>query len=256
MGINSLKIKLVIKDSLDKIFELTKPDTILGRKKADIIINDPKISASHALIKIKDKEIKIIDLDSTNGTFVNGKEIKEENLKNLDEINLGKTNLIITILEDIKTYKEKTLSKRESASIDTTKESIENLINEELEGFSRWDVVNENENPKSFTRTVLNHPTQNIFLKILTGPDKGKQFKLSNSKIIIGRSGADITLTDTDISRKHAQLEIQPGEKIYLRDLASTNGSFVNRKKIIYEELKNNDLIELGSTVLKIEINP
>lgn len=56
----------------------------------DIIINNPNVSSNHAVIIIEDTgEIILRDLNSTNGTFVNGKKIKEKRISTLDKIHVS-----------------------------------------------------------------------------------------------------------------------------------------------------------------------
>lgn len=83
-----------------RIFKL-KPETTIGRKRADIVLNDPKVSALHAKIALVDGEFVIADVLSKNGTYVNGKRIKElVALKENDEIKIGDTVLVLKVLPE------------------------------------------------------------------------------------------------------------------------------------------------------------
>ena len=59
----------------------------------DIVLDDRLASRNHAEITRREKDFFITDLDSYNGTFVNGTKIKEKRLNNKDEITIGKTTL-------------------------------------------------------------------------------------------------------------------------------------------------------------------
>ena len=59
-----------------------------------------------------------------------------------------------------------------------------------------------------------------------------------------------IPLRDANVSRSHAELIYDNGRWI-LRDLGSTNGSFINGQRVGQMELKDGDIIELGVTVLE-----
>jgi pSer/pThr/pTyr-binding forkhead associated (FHA) protein len=48
---------------------LKGPRAVVGRQGADIPINDPEISRRHCLIEVRDRNVNLKDLDSTNGTF-------------------------------------------------------------------------------------------------------------------------------------------------------------------------------------------
>lgn len=74
-------------------FQLTKPTTRLGRgADADIRIDDPGVSRHHAEIRVA-HDVVVRDLDSTNGTYVNGTLIAEQPLRDGSVITIGSTNL-------------------------------------------------------------------------------------------------------------------------------------------------------------------
>ena len=52
-----------------KSFTLSKARTVIGRKGADIALEDPEISRHHCVIEVRDRNVSLKDLDSTNGTF-------------------------------------------------------------------------------------------------------------------------------------------------------------------------------------------
>jgi uncharacterized Zn finger protein len=52
-----------------KSFTLSKARTVIGRKGADIALEDPEISRHHCVIEVRERNVSLKDLDSTNGTF-------------------------------------------------------------------------------------------------------------------------------------------------------------------------------------------
>jgi pSer/pThr/pTyr-binding forkhead associated (FHA) protein len=82
------------------------------------------------------------------------------------------------------------------------------------------------------------------------GPQPNQTFELIEDKISIGRSPNNIiSIPDPEISRKHAQL-IWQGDGYVLEDLGSTNGLFVNTRRIIGSiPLYHGDVIELGEAI-------
>jgi len=89
------------------------------------------------------------------------------------------------------------------------------------------------------------------WLTIIEGKDKGKVFDvISEGTTSIGRDlNNDIVLDDSTISRKHAKISFKNG-KYFIHDLASTNGTFINGKKIDVSEIKDGDIIYLGDVAL------
>jgi predicted RNA-binding Zn-ribbon protein involved in translation (DUF1610 family) len=68
---------------------LGKPRVTLGRKGADIPLNDPEISRHHCLLEVRDTIINLKDLDSTNGTFYDEERVRAAVLRNGTEFRIG-----------------------------------------------------------------------------------------------------------------------------------------------------------------------
>ena len=92
-----------------------------------------------------------------------------------------------------------------------------------------------------------------VVLRIIDGPDKGIDYALPYSKIIIGRKKGDLLLNDREVSGIHATIEIGL-ERYIVKDLGSTNGTFLNGKRITIASIRNGSVIKVGSTIMKIEI--
>ena len=90
-----------------------------------------------------------------------------------------------------------------------------------------------------------------LVLHVRQGADRGKKFELpSHEPQLIGRSSEALPITDNTVSRRHAELTPDDG-KWYLRDLDSSNGTFVNGRRINGRvELAPGDQIRCGSTLL------
>ena len=89
-----------------------------------------------------------------------------------------------------------------------------------------------------------------LVLTVIQGPDKGRRFELPDHEPqLIGRSSEALPLTDTTISRRHAELTPDDGMWI-IRDLDSANGTYVNGKKIARQILlKSGDQVRTGNTL-------
>ena len=90
-----------------------------------------------------------------------------------------------------------------------------------------------------------------ISLAVMSGQDDGKIFQCDKGKMTIGRTGTDIVINDMKASRAHAQLEFY-GNKVILRDLGSTNGTFSQGAQVTEIELSNHDEFSIGSTTMML----
>jgi predicted Zn finger-like uncharacterized protein len=82
-----------------QVFRLTKPRIILGRSGADIVLYDPEVSRKHCMIEVRGSTATLVDLGTTNGTFVAGKNIKIYQLEHLSKFRIGATTLVFTVTD-------------------------------------------------------------------------------------------------------------------------------------------------------------
>jgi transcriptional regulator with GAF, ATPase, and Fis domain len=81
-------------------FPLTSDEVTMGRESANVIsLNHPSVSRRHCIIRQQGDEFKIRDLDSFNGTFVNGIPVKDQALSHSDQLRLGSIELIFLTKE-------------------------------------------------------------------------------------------------------------------------------------------------------------
>src|SRR5438874_5070539 len=95
-----------------------------------------------------------------------------------------------------------------------------------------------------------------VTLRVLEGPYSGREFTFDqHDTFLIGRSNdAHLYLPeDKFFSRHHCLLEIAP-PRCFLRDLGSTNGTFVNGQKVSEVFLRSGDRIQGGRTVLEVQV--
>jgi eukaryotic-like serine/threonine-protein kinase len=95
-----------------------------------------------------------------------------------------------------------------------------------------------------------------VNLKVTAGPYKGRIFSFAqHDTFLIGRNpDAHLCLPeDRFFSRNHCLLEMNPPHS-FLRDLNSTNGTFLNGQRVKDAHLKNGDRIQCGETILMVEV--
>lgn len=216
-----------------------KKEIYIGRKKGHIILEDPMISSQHALLFQKGALWFVKDLGSTNGTFLMGQRIKEEQLPVDTDLSLGSTTLRIT-------------TNQQSISPTTKPQPLESawLLDEERVR----NIPNEIRNDDKLDNALRLPPSLKSVLEVISGDDQGKVFHCQTGNINIGRKIGEIPLTDKEVSRRHAIIEFFGKDMIFFRDLGSTNGSLHNGEKIKTVILQNGDTIEVGKTIMKFKI--
>jgi pSer/pThr/pTyr-binding forkhead associated (FHA) protein len=90
-------------------------------------------------------------------------------------------------------------------------------------------------------------------LSIVEGnSSKGKSFEVGD-ELVVGRAEkCHIVLDDTYVSQMHARI-FSKGEKVMVEDLGSTNGTYLNRRRITApSELQRGDHVKIGKTVMEL----
>jgi signal transduction histidine kinase len=87
-------------------------------------------------------------------------------------------------------------------------------------------------------------------LFVIRGNDQGARFELDTDVLTVGRDSTNgIQLHDTEVSRRHAELR-REDRSLVIADLGSSNGTFVNGRRVETQSLASGDQLQLGSTLL------
>lgn len=225
----NIEIKLVGISDIVKGKEYVIKGTLrVGRSlNNDIVINDPNISRNHAELEVVKDGILVRDLDSTNGTFINNRKIKEGVARVGDEIAFDKA-----VFKVERKFEEAPTLVGEKLSIEKTQ-------------------INSTVSDKTQVTTATLHQ---FLLLGVSSEVSGKTFSLDKSEVIIGRSPeCDIVIQDNTVSARHARL-IQRNNSWNIEDLDSTNGTFVNNKRVTKAyPLVGGEIIRLGKVELKFQ---
>lgn len=93
-------------------------------------------------------------------------------------------------------------------------------------------------------------PHRRYSLAVILGANSGQIYQLSKPRVILGRgAGCDIQLPDSEVSRRHAMLEIRD-EEATVTDLGSTNGTYVEGVRIDSTSITSHQEFSLGTTTL------
>lgn len=213
------KLILLNPNGPEQEFDLAKTSISLGRSNTnDIILNDVRISRNHAILESTPHGITLVDLGSSNGTRLNGVRIERATLKPGDTISLGNQQLKYRVEDP---SEDAGLTK-----IDSQMEFDQTMNQEYL--------------------PVMIDETSTPSLVVFTG-DKTWRVDLNNlDQAIIGRDESCAVYIDASkVSRRHAEVQHVSGAFV-LKDLGSTNGTWIGSQKVEHHILEDGDVFRVG----------
>lgn len=99
------KINYMDRDNVLREFEVSEETVTMGREATNkIVVADPSVSRAHAYIEKRSDGYYLIDKNSSNGTFINGKKISQQKLNHNDKVNLGSASLVFEDEEEGATF--------------------------------------------------------------------------------------------------------------------------------------------------------
>ena len=206
-----------------KEVQLTKDRTSLGRRPYnDIVIDNLAVSGEHAVFQMSGNEVYLEDLNSTNGTYINGKAIKKQLLQNSDTVEIGK-------------YRIKYVNEAASGGVEKTM-----LIKAGSAGLS----------PSAGAVAPLAFPgagsasgdaAQNAAIKVLSGVAAGREVALIKVVTTIGKPGVAVAA----ITRRPQGYVVAHVDGV---DRPSLNGAPIGTEPVA---LKNGDMLEFAGTKMQ-----
>jgi pSer/pThr/pTyr-binding forkhead associated (FHA) protein len=233
-------------DLLASQFYTLQAETVVGRDPAcDLTIDSNLLSRQHAKLIIDEEHLRIIDLESANGTYVNGIKITETNAHPGDEIRFDQQKFVVigptppqqlaqlqenqTEVRGHRPETDDTAFRTVSAPIGDTRSSGDTVMMDDEEETRFYTPA-----PKVAHIVELGHNAQ------------AQQFTLEKEQHQIGRSEAcEFFLEDKSVSKRHAQFTFSQG-RWNLEDLDSSNGVLVNGTRIEQVILADGDKLKLG----------
>ena len=93
---------------------------------------------------------------------------------------------------------------------------------------------------------------QRFSLAVIAGSQAGSVFPITKPRVYLGRGSAmDVQIKDSEVSRRHAMLEIRR-DKVMLVDMGATNGTWVGGERADEAEISNQGEFTIGSTTLML----
>ncbi len=204
-----------------KEVQLTKDRTSLGRRPYnDIVIDNLAVSGEHAVLQMTGSEVHVEDLNSTNGTYVNGKAVKKQLLQNSDTLEIGK-------------YKIKYVNEVADAGFEKTM-----MIKSGSAGLAAAVAPAPAAVPVA---AAVSGAVPNAAIKVMSGAAAGREVPLVKVVTTIGKPGvavAAITKRPHGFVIAHVEGANRP----------SLNGMPIGAEPVV---LKNGDLLELAGTQMQ-----
>src|SRR5690606_22581967 len=198
-----------------KVIELTQDIIYIGRgAKNDLIIDDNDVSREHCQLVRVDGGYELRDLNSTNGTFVNGQRVTSaRTLHGGQLIELG-----------------------DMITLEYQRDLAESAPNSEDAALS--------------ARVTPSIPGDTFALVVEIGPNPRRIYTLTEDNYTLGRDlSNDIVIQDPEVSRWHLQLFRNP-DGYSVKDMGSTNGTVLNGVRLTGSKpLRVYDTLELGTAV-------
>jgi ABC-2 type transport system ATP-binding protein len=221
--------------------------TLIGRDPgADVVIADFEVSPQHASFVLVDGGIAVEDLGSTSGTFVNGQRVTgSHELQAGDRIQLGATVLEVRPPTSAPAEAEPGPQARQATRVTP----IPRVPPTPTAAATKADSAARR---PSRARQIPTVP----LLVFVAGQRAGSEVPVG-TQVVVGRDVgvADVILDeDPEISRRHVAFS-PAGAALTARDLGSTNGTFVNGKRLTDTvALKAGDEVRLGGTVIEVRL--
>ena len=222
--------KLVV--SLDgvviKEVQIIKDKTTLGRRPYnDIVIDNLAVSGEHAVLQMVGADVFIEDLNSTNGTYINGKAVKKQLLAHNDTVEIGKYK-IKYLVEEGGDY-EKTMIMRQGSAAAPAGAAAPPSFSQTsgLGASSGFGSLGVNSNPAS--------------IKVLNGAAAGREVSLTKVVTTVGKPGVQV-----------ASITKRPGGYV-IAHVEGTHRPAINGTPLTGDSvhLKNGDVIELAGTQMQ-----
>ncbi|EJE49060.1 FHA domain-containing protein [Acidovorax sp. CF316] len=203
-----------------KEVQLTKDRTTLGRRPYnDIVIDNLAVSGEHAIFHMVGHDVEIEDLGSTNGTYVNAKAVKRQELRNGDTVEVGK-------------YKIRFLHEAEGENFEKTMIFKPGMV-PPLGTASRPAGLPAAPAPAPITAVI----------KVMSGAAAGREVSLLKVVTTIGKPGVAVA----SITKRHHGFVLAHVEG---PDMPLLNGSAIGLSPV---PLKHGDKLELAGTEMQFE---
>lgn len=247
---------------------------------AQVVFEDRRMSSIHAKLEWNDGGFAIYDLDSSNGTFVNGRKVSGRSALRLsDHVQLGDTifqlrELDLETTDDVELIEPAAGGGMLALGGQQTEVVAALHPNIKVEG-----------SPGTQPMILANRPAQTAIVQAIASASiddatlsEVKELKeqvnrkAKGAKVVVQRDGrfdpfwtvpvtigrehsSGIVIDDRAVSLRHAVFDFRDG-RFLVRDVGSSNGIFVNKARVVEARLSDGDVVSVGSHTLLVVQGP
>jgi pSer/pThr/pTyr-binding forkhead associated (FHA) protein len=225
-------------DQVVQTYPLTTESITIGRARDNqIVVENLSVSRNHARIRREHGKFVLTDLNSANGSFLNGVKVSTADLKDNDIISIGKHKLHFIMDASDRVESAEEVSPVEAPEPLPSARASQHVSGDDLGAgapeFGDWG-----------------------FLQVTRGKQANVLFRLQAEETTVGRANEnDIRLHDWFVSKRHAVI-IRDAEGFFVRDLGSWRGITLNGAPIRESRIKHGDELVFGTTVVRFHVGP
>jgi len=135
--------------------------------------------------------------------------------------------------------------------VEVKRQVDETMVISPMPSFARADASTARLNLPPIDEGLTLPGDADVVLTVTSGPDSGRAVVLTKPRVIIGRKGAEFGLNDPEISRHHCVLEFRD-RFVNLKDLDSTNGTFLDEERVRAAVLQDGAEFRVGSSTIRL----
>jgi len=202
----------------------------IGRSKADIIVKDPKVSSTHAQFALDGKgQFVLMDLDSSNGLYINGRRVKKVALLSGVIFEVGRTQFkVVTVEEELAIDFSRLITWR-------------SILKDKLSLITP---------PEGADKASLQSFSPALKLTFTQGIQTDEEIILGYGPRYAGADSLDIELLDEEAPKE--AFELHPGPGMVQIKIKAPGRVTLNNKSVDAEMLKDGDLIATGNTLIRV----
>lgn len=215
-----------------QLFPVNKPLVIGRDTQCDIAIPMPHISRRHAEVFIENNTLKVRDLGSANGTYINGEKLAQAELVNGDEVRIDEFGFKVIFTGEA--------TEKQQAAFQTTIRATEKKVQAAKNNPPKYPT------PPDIGSKTIDVPVAKAFFHGKSKSIRGKVYEVESTGSPIGRMlGHHLSRDDSSVSARHIEI-YKNGRFWTVKNNGAANGLLVNGRMTTRATLVEGDEVRIG----------